>query len=440
MPSATSAPSSRPSPRTERTPPSRAQPAAQAVAGPAGPGGGVLSLHDGERGPGASGSEWLTPEGAGVVARPEGGRHFGAGPARPDGDAVAERLGHGDHIRLDPLVLEAEPSAGAGQPGLDLVHHEQDVVLRADAAQGAEVVRRRLDHACLAEDRLHQHAGHLPLADRRFHSSGVVVRHVDEPLGERHERFVLGRLARGVQGGERPTVEGVPGAHHDVAAGPRPLAGELQGALVGLGPRVGEEHLAARRRAATADQAVDGARQLGRHDVAEQVRHVQEGAGLLGQGVRHHGVGVAEGRHRQAREEVEIAPTLGVPQPRPGTSHEGDGRVGIGVHQGTAVDGGSGHGATWYSPARVVVVRSSPTMVPTPSSVKISSSMAWATRPSSTWARCTPPLTARAHASALGAMPPLAAPEAIIASRSSATRCAARSRDRRDRRAPRARR
>ena len=51
------------------------------------------------------------------------------------------------------------------------------------------------------------------------------------------------------------------------------------------------------------------------------------------------------------------------------------------------------------------------TMVPTPSSVKISRSRAWGTRPSRMWARVTPARRARAQASILGTIPSVAAPE-----------------------------
>ena len=50
---------------------------------------------------------------------------FGPGPARTDRHAVAERLGHRDDVGPDAAVLEAEPAAGAPEPGLHLVHDEQ---------------------------------------------------------------------------------------------------------------------------------------------------------------------------------------------------------------------------------------------------------------------------------------------------------------------------
>ena len=149
-------------------------------------------------------------------------------------------------------------------------------------------------HPALALHRLEQHGGHGRV-DGRLERVEVVPGHVPEALGQRLERLVLGGLAGGVQRGERAAVERAVGADDDVAAPAAPLAGQLDGALVGLGARVAEEDLAA-----PAQQPVEGAGHVGPDVGAEQVRHVQEGAGLLGQGVGHRRVGVAEGGDGQA--------------------------------------------------------------------------------------------------------------------------------------------
>ena len=192
-------------------------------------------------------------------------------------------------------------------------------------------------------------------------------------------------------------------------AGPAP--GQLQGALVGLGPRVGEEDLPAGLAGAAVDQAVDGQRHLGPQRVAVEVGHVAQRAGLGGHGVGHLGVGMAERHHGQAGDEVEVAPCRRRRRGRvPVAPHEGDRRLGVGAHERAAIrhapcDGGfRAHGST---------------MVPTPESVKSSSSSACGTRPSRMWARATPPRTAWAHASILGIMPPTAPPPRRISSTTS---------------------
>ena len=79
---------------------------------------------------------------------------------------------------------------------------------------------------------------------------------------------------------------------------------------------------------AVADQPVERRRHLGPDRGAEQVRHVQQRAGLGGEGVGHRRVGVAERGHGQARQQVEVAPAVGRPtgsEPSPRTNVTGAG-------------------------------------------------------------------------------------------------------------------
>ena len=91
------------------------EPGPQPGPGRSGPGRHVLGLHDRQRGPGRRRRQGLPAEGAAVIAGREGRRHLGARPARPDGHAVAESLGHGDDVGLDARVLEREPPSGAAR-------------------------------------------------------------------------------------------------------------------------------------------------------------------------------------------------------------------------------------------------------------------------------------------------------------------------------------
>ena len=191
----------------------------------------------------------------------------------------------------------------------------------------------RVDPA-LALHRLEQHGGH-----RRVEGSleGVEVDpgHVAEPLGQRLERLVLGGLAGGVQRGERAAVEGAEGAHDDVAAPPTELAGQLDGALVGLGAGVGEEDLAAPSAASRggAEQAVEGGGDLRTDRGAEEVRHVQQGGGLLGDGLGDGRMAVTEARDGEPGEEVEVLLAVAVPHPGARAPDELDRRRRVGRHQ-----------------------------------------------------------------------------------------------------------
>ncbi len=205
-------------------------------------------------------------------------------------------------------ALEAEPVAGAPEAGLDLVDHEQQTPLVAQGADAGEVLGGGRVHAALALDRLQQD-GRDRRVDGRLQGVEVVPGHVAEPLGQRLKGLVLGRLAGGVEGGEGPAVERPVGADDLVAAVAAPFAGQLDGALVGLGPAVAEKDPAP-----AAEQPVEGGRHLATGQGAVQVGDVQQGPGLLVQGVGHRRVGVAERRDGQAGEEVEVSLSLVVPQ------------------------------------------------------------------------------------------------------------------------------
>ncbi len=76
--------------------------------------------------------------------------------------------------------------------------------------------------------------------------------------------------------------------------GPGPPAGQLDGALVGLGTGIGEEDLTAGPFGPAADQAVERGGHLRPEVVAEQVGDVAQGTRLLGDIPGHGRVGVAE--------------------------------------------------------------------------------------------------------------------------------------------------
>ena len=82
-------------------------------------------------------------------------------------------------------VLEAEPPAGAAEPGLDLVHHQQDVAVGAELAQTDQVVRRRDHHPGLALDGLDQDGRHPVRVAGGLHGVEVVEGDVVEAVGQR---------------------------------------------------------------------------------------------------------------------------------------------------------------------------------------------------------------------------------------------------------------
>ena len=73
--------------------------------------------------------------------------------------AAGDALGELHDVRLDAVVLQPEPAAGAAEAGDHFVGDEQHVVARADLADAREVVRGRDDDAAGALDRLGDERG-----------------------------------------------------------------------------------------------------------------------------------------------------------------------------------------------------------------------------------------------------------------------------------------
>ena len=133
-----------------------------------------------------------------------------------------------------------------------------------------------------------------------------------ETFGQRLEGLVLGGLARGVKGSQGPAVERPVGAQHHVTAMASPLPRELDGALVGLSPAVGEEYPPA-----AADQPVEGRGHLPAGHGPEEVGGVEQCPRRVAHSVGDDGMGVAERRHRKAGEKIDVTASLVVPQVRP---------------------------------------------------------------------------------------------------------------------------
>ena len=113
--------------------------------------------------------------------------------------------------------------------------------------------------------------------------------------------------------------------HHDVAAAAAP-ARELDRALVGLGARVGEEHLAAQR-ALRQPLRPAASRARCRRGCQTCISR----PGLLADRLDQRRVAVADLHHRDAGQEVEVLVALGVPEPRALAAHELDGLARVGA-------------------------------------------------------------------------------------------------------------
>jgi hypothetical protein len=175
--------------------------------------------------------------GGGVIARLEGCGDVGLRPAGADGNAVAQGLGHRDHVGHHTEVLVAEPLPRAAEAGLHLVDHEEQTPLVAQPPHAWKYSSGGRVDAALALHGLEEHGRDRGI-DGRLQGIEVVPRDVAEALGQGLERLVLLGLARWRAGWRACGRGTTQRADHDVAAPPTPPAGQLDGALVGFGPEL----------------------------------------------------------------------------------------------------------------------------------------------------------------------------------------------------------
>ena len=299
------APSSSPAPRTAVRPearPTRSRRAAgAAVAGILQQALGLDRVQDGQS---ADAGHRPSAERRGVLAGPEG--ELLAGDGGPDRQAAPEPLGQRDHVRARRRGLEREPFAAPADPGLDLVEDQERApsVHRAGPPRQDGVER---EDPALAEDGLQQdRRGRAPHRGVRAAMSFGGTWTNPSGSGANGACFAGCPVAARVAN-VRPWNEPSRATTSRRPAGAPVLAGDLQRRLVGLGPGVGEEHLP------EPGQVREPVRQLLLLPRRVQVGDVDERAGLLLDGLEPGGVRVAEGHGRDPGREVQVGPSLGVP-------------------------------------------------------------------------------------------------------------------------------
>ena len=228
-------------------------------------------------------------------------------------------------------MLVGEPPARAAHAALHLVEHQKPPLPVAQRAQEAQPALVRDVDATFALDGFHQHGHHAGVACREVLQRRPFA--VGHPREARQQRLESGlHLARtgGRQRRHGAPVEG-PFHHHDdrlldaavVAVQPR----ELDGRFVGLAPGIAEEHPV---HAGNPGEGVGEAFLLGD---AVEVGGVDDARGLGGDGRHHARVPVPKPRDRDAGERVEVAPALGVPDPRALAAGDGHRQAAVGVHE-----------------------------------------------------------------------------------------------------------
>ena len=187
----------------------------------------------------------IAAEGRAVRAGGHALGRFRRGKAGADRKAAAERLGDRHDVGRDAGVLIGEQIAGAAHAALDLVEDQQQAVVVAQLAQGAQERVRHHAHAALADDRLDEDAGGLAARspssqprDRR--------RHLVETVDRRPEAveifFVSGGGNRRQRAAVERAFEGDDAIALRLALAGLIMARHLDRALDRLGAGILEEH------------------------------------------------------------------------------------------------------------------------------------------------------------------------------------------------------
>ena len=182
------------------------------------------------------------------------------------------------------------------------------------------------------------------VVDGRGRRGKVVVGNVDEPGHHRLEAGVVLGLGRGGQGGEGAAVK-APFHRHDLVSPLRLAAvgaGQLDGGLVGLGAAVAEEALAAERPLRELLRQAP----LGLH--VPGIGHVDQPANLFANGRDDAARAMAQQVAAPAGEEIEIAVSLGIPNPGALAADEADGEPSVvGYHVAIELGDRRGRARLW---------------------------------------------------------------------------------------------
>ena len=143
-----------------------------------------------------------------MIAGDHGGRRLAAGQECADRHSVAQGLCRGHHVRFYAVSLPGEHLPGAPHSALNLIQHQQGIMVVAQLPHPLdECVRRRID-AALPLDGLHQHGAGLFVKQRL--DALQIVKFCKLDIGDqRRKRLLVVVVARHGQRPQAPSVKGM---------------------------------------------------------------------------------------------------------------------------------------------------------------------------------------------------------------------------------------
>ena len=306
-----------------------------------------------------------------MVPGPQGELCLFSKEHRPQRQPAAQALGRGNHVGGNAVVHVGIEFAGAAVSGLDLIHHEKDVLLFAEGLKAGYKVLLQGNHAAFPLDALNHHGSGLVLQRRGLHGFQVVGRGVHKARRQGLEQLMVMVLPGGGQGCQCAAVKtvdkGDDGKVFRSLFIRGVLAGRLDGALIRLGAGIAEEDLL------HAGFFAQGFRQQGAGLSIIEVRHVLQLPQLGGDCRLPFVIGDAEGGYADAAAHVDVFLSGLIVHQRAFPLNQLHREAGVGVRHILFINLLQIHHSSVSSPY---------TMVPAPSSVRISIRIEWGTRPS----------------------------------------------------------
>jgi hypothetical protein len=220
------------------------------------------------------------------------------------------------HVRRHLVLPVCEQRTGTPHAALDFVQYQQRTMVIAQFPYLLQEPRFDRHHATFALHRLDHHRGHITSGHRRFQLRLVVEIDITEAAGQRLiALLVLGLGRRGDRSQRAPVKAAAEGddrpAIRRTALISRPFAYQLDRCLVGFGTGVAQKHLFGETR--SADQFLG---QSQRRLTVEDIAGMPQLASLFEQRRSQIRVTMPETAYRNACGQIDVLPTLVIPQAR----------------------------------------------------------------------------------------------------------------------------
>ena len=234
---------------------------------------------------------------------------------RTTGNSRCNALGHSQHIWLHTSLLIAKPCARAAHAGLHFIKHQQQTMFITQISQSLQEARFRNAHTAFTLNRFNQDSGRF-MIDQALYAFDIIHLGIAKTGQHGTEAFVILRLSSSRQSSESTTMETVFEGDNSESSLSRPVQScQLDRRLIRFCSAVAEERLT---KAASA-------KELGKSSLlldVPGVGHMNQRRRLLLNGLHNRRWRIPQDVAAPAREQVQIAFAVRIPNMRPFAAHK----------------------------------------------------------------------------------------------------------------------